>query len=106
MENYMINNGDIIRVFEKFAKYGQIYFVTEITSDGRYIAHPMNGPALNSHPLDTIEYIRINGTWWEVVATHCDTDTLRKYNNVTYDLEEIKPCAACVLESQYKELQV
>lgn len=106
MDNYIIGTGDIIRVFDQYAVHHQVYFTTEITPEGRYIAHPMNGPALDAYPSDTIEYIRINGKWWEVVATHCDWETIEKYDNITYDLDEIKPCANCVLEKELNELQV
>ena len=106
MDNYIIKNGDIIRLMDQYAVNGQVYFTIEITDEGKYVAHPMNGPALEAFPCDTIDYIRINGVWWEVASTHCEWETLQEFDNVTYDLDEIKPCAACVLEDQFKALQV
>jgi len=106
MDNYVLTNNDVIRVFDQYAVNGQVYFTTEITPEGRYVAHAMNGQALDAYPCDTIEYVRVNGKWWEVVATHCEWETISVYDNVTYTLEEAKPCVNCVLEKEYKELQV
>lgn len=106
MDNYIIKNGDVIRLMDQYAVNGQVYFTTEITEDGRYIAHPMNGAALDAFPCDTIDYIRIDGVWWEVTSIHCEWETIQEYDNITYDLDEIKPCANCVLEKEFHELQV
>ncbi len=94
-KNYVIRHGDIIRISEAYASdfRGNTVFTADVNANGRYTAVAMDGSKEHAFPLDTIEYIKTDGIWYEVRGTYCTMeDILRNNMHVTYDLEEVPPC--------------
>ena len=103
MNHYVIKTGDIIRVMDerKNDYEGNSYFHTNVDENGKYTAHSMNGYVAPSYPLDTISYVKTQGSWWRVLATYCEMEDIAANGGaVSYDLEPVEPCISRGLERE------
>ena len=83
---HQMKTGDIIKISPISARYfGETqYLRTVVEADNTLTAYTVNGDKVEGFPVDTIMFIKTQGSWWKVVLTKNLFETEKLDNNFIY----------------------